>query len=362
MNEGRVTYLTDRPWRVAGLALTLLLALVLTSAFPAVAQETPEAVGSDADTVRSLPGIEIETSVDKADVYIGDLITYKVTIRYDTTRYTLVPPPLGANLGAFDVKDYQPDVVTELDGDRVQSQTTFVLSTFTTGEYTIPPLPVIFELPDETRKLLLAEPVPINVASLLANAGDSVDIKPLKEPYAYARDYTLYYVSGAAGLGLLIIALVIWLWLRRRKKQQEYEDLRPPWEKAFERLAYLQHEDLPGKEEYKDFYVRLTEIARWYLEHMYDVNALEMTTEQFVEGFSDIEMPDSLYDELVGFLRHADMVKFARFTPDRARPNEDFAFVHGMIEKVRADVQRREQEAAAAAKARLERSNVEEAA
>src|SRR5512138_714655 len=92
---------------------------------------------SPADTVQAIPGMEIKTSVDKAEVYIGDLITYKVTITHDSS-ITLVPPPLGANLGAFDVKDYQADIETKLDGGRVQNQTTFVLSTFTTGDYIIP--------------------------------------------------------------------------------------------------------------------------------------------------------------------------------------------------------------------------------
>ena len=90
-----------------------------------------------------------------------------------------------------------------------------------------------------------------------------------------------------------------------------------PWEIAFERLAFLQHADLPGKEEYKEYYFRLTEIARWYLERMYMVEALEMTTEQFVEAFARRELPESLYDDLVRCFRHADMVKFARQTPER---------------------------------------------
>ncbi|NOY89163.1 MAG: hypothetical protein GXO93_07220, partial [FCB group bacterium] len=37
------------------------------------------------DTVSSLKGIEIKTSVDKAEIYIGDLINYKITITYDST-------------------------------------------------------------------------------------------------------------------------------------------------------------------------------------------------------------------------------------------------------------------------------------
>lgn len=317
---------------------------------------------NQADTVSSLPGIEIETSVDRAEVFIGDLIRYEVAIRYDSSKYTLVPPPLGANLGAFDVKDYQPDQVKELDDDRIESRTLFVLSTFTTGDYTIPPLPVIFELPDESRKLLLAEPVPIKVQSLLTNAGDSVDIRPLKEQYAFPRDYTQYYTYGGLGVILLLVAVVLWLLLRRKKREAELVDRRPPWEIAFEKLAFLQHEDLAGKEEYKEYYLRLTELARWYLERMYHVEVLEMTTEQFVESFEKRELPNGLYDNLISFFRHADMVKFARFTPERARTEGDFTLVHELIETVRADFERRQQQEMQLTKGRHKQPETEEVA
>ena len=77
----------------------------------------------EGDTVLSIPGIEMETSIDKGEAYIGDLVTYEVKIIYDST-YELIPPPLGANLGAFDVKDYNPDIESRLDDGRIQSVTT----------------------------------------------------------------------------------------------------------------------------------------------------------------------------------------------------------------------------------------------
>ena len=70
-----------------------------------------------------------------------------------------------------------------------------------------------------------------------------------------------------------------------------------------------------------------------------------MTTEQFVEAFEKRELPGTLYDDLVQCFRHADMVKFARQTPERSRTETDFELVHGMIENVRADFERRQNEA-----------------
>ncbi len=300
-------------------------------------------VAQDVDTVGSLPGIQIETAVDAAEAYIGDPVTYTLTITHDSS-YKLTPPPLGANLGAFDVKDYRPDNQVRLDDGRVQSKTTFVLSTFTTGEYTIPPLPVIFTLPDNTRKLLLAEPVPITILSLLENAGDSLDIKQLKEPYAFPHDRSPYYFWGGLGLLFLLIVVGIWLLLRKRKQAAQMVDMRPPWEKAFETLAFLKQKNLIAKGEFKQYYFELTETVRAYLGRMYETYVLEMTTEQFLDEFADVDLPGRAYEDLKEFFTHADQVKFARFVPSEQRAESDFELVHQVIESVRADFERRQAE------------------
>ena len=305
--------------------------------------------GQDAaDTVGSLPGIEIKTAVDRAESYIGDLITYTLTITYDST-YELIPPPLGANLGAFDVKDYQPDIETELDDGRLKSQTIFMLSTYTTGDYVIPPLPVVFTLPDGTRKVMLAEPVPIKILSLLDMAGsDSVDIRPLKAQYEFPPDYTQYYLWGGGGLVLLALAAVVfgwWLW--RRGRAQAAIDLRSAWEIAFEKLAFLKVEYLTGpiseQVRAKAYYVELTETTRAFLGRIYHTDMLEMTTQQFLDAFRETELPESLFDQLADFFSHADRVKFAKLMPESTRPEDDFLFAHGMVDSIRADYERRQE-------------------
>ena len=315
--------------------------LLVGSVASALAQEP-------ADTVGSLPGIEINTAVDRAESYIGDLITYTLTIVYDST-YDLIPPPLGANLGAFEVKDFQPDIESKLDDGRLESRTIFVLSTYTTGDYTIPPLPVIFILPDSTRKVMLAEPVPIRILSLLDLAGtDTLDIKPLKAPYEFPPDYTMYYVYGGIVLLVLALAAIVfgwWLWKRQRAKAQL--DLRSPWEIAFEKLAFLkvQHLDtqLADQVQAKEFYFQLTEIVRAYLGRIYKTDVLEMTTEEFLATFHEIELPEETYLQLGDFFHHADQVKFAKFMPERVRIEDDFLSAHDVVERVRSDYERRQE-------------------
>lgn len=297
---------------------------------------------SEADTVSSLPNVEIRTSVDKADMHIGDLITYRLTIIYDST-YELIPPPLGANLGAFDVKDYKQDIVKVLKDGRMQSDNVFILSTFTVGDYIIPPIPVAFDLPDSTRKVIVSEAVHIKVKSLLQGTDDSLDIKPLKAQHEFLRDLTKYYLwGGLAVLVLLAAGLFIWRRRKKRKGEGEPEDLRPPWEIAFERLAVLQEKNLIDTDSFKLYYIELSEITRWYLGRVYQRNVLDMTTDEFMAQFEDVMLPLGIYDNSLEFLRFADLVKFAKLEPERERFTSDFERIHALVEKVRSDQMQRQ--------------------
>ncbi len=314
------------------LTAVALLAVTVFAAVPAAAQP--------ADTVSSLPGVELKTSVDKSEINIGDRVTYTLTIIHDTT-VELEPPPLGANLGNFEVLDYNTDQIEKLPDGREKSTNQFIISTFTTGDYTIPPMPVIFMMPDSTHRVLLSEPIPITVKSLLTAGDTTVDLKPIAAQFEFKRDYTKYYGWG----GVVLIALIglLFGWLHRRKKVPEAEpvDPRPAWEIAFERLAVLQERRLLEEGQFKQYYYELSEILRWYLGRMYVRKVMDMTTEQFLEEFQTVNLPDSLYEGVSAFMSHADLVKFAKYEPEREQTGYDFDFVHGSIERVRADFQRR---------------------
>ncbi len=291
------------------------------------------------DTVKTLSGIEIQTSVDRTEILIGDLIQYSLVIIHDST-VQLIPPPLGANLGAFDVKDYKPDRVTHLEDGRIRNENIFVLSTFTTGDYVIPPVPVAFKLSDGSRKVILSEAVPIKVKSLLAEAGDSVDIRPLKAQYEPEPDLTPYYLWGGLLL-LVILLLVVFFWYRHKRKGlgSEKVDLRPPWEIAFEKMAFLKQKDYLDTGEFRLYYLELTSIVRWYLGRMYKLNIPDMTTEELLAEIDKGMLPDDVYDELSQFLKHADLVKFAKMMPEQSRPERDYGFVHKVIDFVRKQYQ-----------------------
>ena len=311
-------------------ASTLMLLAAMTWTCPRAAEEV--------DTVASITGIEIVTAVDRAEMYVGDLINYTVTIEHDSS-IELLPPPLGANLGAFDVKDYETDITTRLKGGRIKSENRFVLSTFTTGNYLIPPIAMVFEFQDGTRKVILSESVLIKVLSLLLNTDDSLDIKPLKAQYEFERDYTRYFIWGALAFLILVLAGFL-LWRKLRGKgETEFIDLRSAWEIAFEKLAILEQKKLIDEKKFKAFYLELTDILRAYLGRMYARNIVDMTTEEFFCIYMSIGLPAAAERELKEFFDHADLVKFAKYIPRTERADADFVYAHDYIELIRREFQ-----------------------
>lgn len=297
---------------------------------PLRAQDMPEP-----DTVTSAPGLTIETSVDQAEIYIGDLITYTLSIIHDST-IILTPPPIGANLGAFDVKDYQVDDEEKLESGQIKSSSRFRLTTFTTGDYVIPPIPVEFMLPDSTKKILISEPVAIRVKSLLAESADTADIRDIKAPVSFKSGLPWYYFVIGGAILILVLSALYWYWKKRQKTgPTEPVDTRKPWEIAFEALAYLKEKNYPAAGEYKQYYVELTEIVRGYLQRIYDIPVLDMTTYEFLTAMRENDVDDSLYERFKEFLEYADLVKFAKLIPPPDRMEADFEEAFNIIEYIR---------------------------
>jgi hypothetical protein len=291
--------------------------------------------GEAADTVRSAPGITIETAIDNSEIYIGDLINYRLTIIYDS-GITLTPPPIGANLGAFDVKDYQVDEATKLKDGRIKLESRFKLTTFTTGDYIIPPIPVKFVGLDGVPKFLISEPTPIRVKSLLTESSDTADIRDLKGPIEPRSSAMLYYILGGALAALLGLAgYIYWRMKKKRAGLAEAIDLRNPWEIAFEELAILKEKGYLTGGKFKQYYIELTEILRKFLGRMYDIPALDMTTEEFLGAIAEKNMDSEIYARLKSFLGFADLVKFAKLIPEETRAIVDFDEGTKIVDDVR---------------------------
>jgi len=137
------------------------------------------------------------------------------------------------------------------------------------------------------------------------------------------RDWTLPLTWKAVGYGALVFlgllgVLGILVWAIGYFARRVREHFMSPIERAWAELDRLLKKGLPGRGQYKDFYVELTMVVRRYIQRKYGIRAPHLTTEEFLSKFNDEGRVTR--DELRKFLESADLVKFAGVdaTPDMA--------------------------------------------
>jgi hypothetical protein len=279
--------------------------------------------------------ISVESTLDKQTITIGDRVLYSVKITADTAL-TVDSLTVGANLGMFEIKDYKPRESSISGGFRVTTES-FSITTFTTGDYQIPPLTIRYRTSAGETKSIAADPLPIKVNSLLSGeAGE--DIKPLRGPKSFEKEFPLWWVLG--GAALLIAAGLFYYFYRRARKPIDLTggvvDTRLPWEIALEALDKLRDSDLVARGEYKLFYLKLSEIFRSYLERRYGLAALERTTEEIISEFRALAL-DKIEEQMIHeFLDNCDIVKFAKYHPTAEDIERDFAAAREFVIQTRS--------------------------
>jgi hypothetical protein len=149
-----------------------------------------------------------------------------------------------------------------------------------------------------------------NQSISIANATDIRDIAPpveISDPLAW-----LWWALGA--LAILALLFAAWRYWRRRKTEKPVIVQIPAHERARRKLeTALDLFDQP-----KPFCILVSDAVRLYLEERFGLRAPERTTDEFLNDLSKSAALTELQKEsLKEFLSACDMVKFAKYEPQR---------------------------------------------
>jgi hypothetical protein len=167
-------------------------------------------------------------------------------------------------------------------------------------------------------------------------------LRDVKPPVAYPSLW-VFWLGILAGIGLL--ALIVWAFMRfwksrRAKRSTETQQPVLPWQKAFGLLDALVKEELLAKGRIEEFYTRLSDILRHYLEEELGIRAPEMTTEEFLNFTKDHATLNNVQkNQLKAFLTDCDMVKFARYEPDAEKGRHSLSIVRELIQETKRTVE-----------------------
>jgi hypothetical protein len=191
---------------------------------------------------------------------------------------------------------------------------------------------------DQEKKYeLTTEPIDIEVTSLLGEQRANLKIDDIEGVIEMPRPKSFMWV-WALGIVVAAAAAGSWLYLRRKRVKELVRIFKPAHELAYERLRALVNEDLIGAGKIKEFYERISDILRHYIEHRFSIRAPERTTEEFLAELANTEvLPAADKQRLGEFLRHCDLVKFAKHNPTTQQVQETFDLVKDFIEKTKSD-------------------------
>jgi hypothetical protein len=237
---------------------------------------------------------------------------------------------------------------------RVLLEESYALTSFDTGVYMIPPMPIRVTR-EGYSTILQTDPVMLVVSTYDVDLQKGyADILPLKgAPWVFAELLSQLSLVLLGLLGLAVCAGGVWLVCRMRSKVPLFSGGRPvvpPYVLAIQALDEVKESKPWQRGKTKEYYTRLTEILRAYLEGELKVPALEQTTREILQALeTHEEVMAADREDLEQLLETADLVKFAKATP---LPDEDVRHLnvaYGFVNHVNECVQAQETEEASEA-------------
>lgn len=257
--------------------------------------------------------------VAEAAAEVGRPILVELRIdRPAGTSVRVASAAVGSQWGSFEVRGEGTPGDAAAPEDPTRVLRSWRLISWESGVVELPALSITVRPDQGPERTLSVGPLAIPVASLLpADADPRSALRPVKDAVEVPVDFD--WRPWAVGAGAVAACLVIaaLLWRRLRRPRVVPEPL--PHERARAALAALRGEDLPGRGRVHEFYVRISDIVRRYVEDRFSIRAPEQTTKEFLAAArSHPSIQEHHQRLLAGFLRAADMVKFAA-----ARPGPD---------------------------------------
>jgi hypothetical protein len=257
--------------------------------------------------------------------------------------YELRMPKVDRVLENFGIVDWD-NLGNKLDeNNNIVSTYRYRLEPFLSGNYAIPAF--TFEFNDangieENKYELTTEPIDIEVTSLLGEQRSELVIADIEDVVEMPKEVSYWWI-WVIGPICLITAIGTWFYLRRKRHAKLIRIFKPAHEIAYERLRVLVKDDLITAGEIKEFYERISNILRHYIEHRFELRAPERTTEEFLIELQWTDVLSAPDKETIGeFLRHCDLVKFAKYNPTNEQIQQTFDLVKDFIEKTKSDERR----------------------
>lgn len=279
---------------------------------------------------------EVKVETNTKNIKIGEQIQYKVSV--ETPADTPVSFPEGQTFAPLEmVKTRAADTLR--DGGKYRLVKEYYLTQFDEGKYTIPSQKIRINNKDYFTDSLLVE---VHTVAIDTLKQPLYDIKPIQEVKKSFTSYGWILTIIAAVLLLLIVAFVYFVFIRKKKFPfLQIQKKLPPFDRAIQDLKELQNSKYLIQSQHKEYYTRLTDIVKAYLEEEVHILAKESTTDELLTKINLLQEKGKLnlnqetITNLKRVLQTADLVKFAKNKPSDDNAEYDRETIENVVIKTK---------------------------
>ena len=260
--------------------------------------------------------VSVEASIDQIEMLVGQQVhvTLKAVVKKDAkVEFPQFQPTQYVTPGV-EVLSCQPQEEKESDNGLVEQSMIYTLTSFDDTLYYIPPLNVKVDgKPYQSKSLAL------KVLTMDVDTTHVEQFFPPKgvqaNPFEWSEWSLIFWLSTIL---LIISVLTYYIYIRLRDNKPIITKIRIvkkllPHQKAMKEIEQIKADKMVTAENSKEYYTKLTDTLRKYIEERYGFNAMEMTSSEIIEHLTASQDQKAL-DELRQLFTTADLVKFAKYS------------------------------------------------
>ncbi len=257
----------------------------------------------------------IHASIDSTLLMIGEQATIHVEVVTNKDKKIEWPVFSDTLVKNIMILESFPIDTSKADNDRILLKKDYLITSFDSALYVIPPFTVIDALDTLQSNALVLKVVTFPE---IDPENGFYDIKTVLKPDFVFSDYYIYV--WIVLLSLFLFCMSMYIIQKRKKKEPVFGFIKnkpklPPHVEAISKLDKIKQEKLWQQGRNKEYYTQITEVLRIYLMDRFGIYALEMTSDEILEEIQRLQEVHSTSETLKQILELADLVKFAKYTP-----------------------------------------------
>ena len=291
--------------------------------------------------------VQVESRIDSIQMLIGEQVhlTLSVTAKQGSTVQTPEFKPQEYLIPGLEVLSATTADTVTIDNGVIRVSRIYTLTSFDDSLYYLPPMKVIVDGKEYESKSLALKVLTVPVDTL--HPERFFPPKGVQDnPFAWSEWRPIFLLSL---LLIVLLCVTVYLYVRLRDNKPivrlpHIVKRLPPHEKAMKEIEKIQAEHIASSENQKEYYTRLTDTLRKYIEERFGFRAMEMTSSEIISRLQ-ASGDEKMIDELRQLFTTADLVKFAKHS---ALINENDANLVHAIEYINATKQEKAPETAPA--------------